>query len=276
MSFFFDSFVLSAVLLAVTASLDTFSSQDLGLRCGEIISEPLSFGGDDSKKIIFSGAATGHLQHVFQVLDIVTNMLFLFCCLQPSQALTLETDVGGNFQSEAVRVLSGCTVSEGVAASGGAECSGDPQAKEISLLEKLQQAVGRMKAGGEIPCHLTTLTTAIYHWQDLAKKMEKYDGAVTQRRQGQSDPLEPAERKFSVERRRVLRYPGVVVWFTGNTWNCFISVSRHHHHHHHHHHLIITIVIIITAPSAAAAAAAATFSSSSSSSAPSSLSPSSS
>ena len=79
----------------------------------------------------------------------------------------------------------------------------------------------RLRAGGEIPCHFTTLTTAIYHWQDLAKILENYELAVTQRRQGRTDPLEPSERKLSVERRRVLKYPGVVAWFTGYKMELF-------------------------------------------------------
>ena len=41
------------------------------------------------------------------------------------------------------------------------------------------------------------------------------------RRGGRSDPLEPSERKLSEERRRVLRYPGVVAWFTGYKMELF-------------------------------------------------------
>ena len=101
------------------------------------------------------------------------------------------------------------------------QSSGERQAKVKGLVQKLQQAVERLQAGGEIPRHFTTLTTAIYHWQDLAKILEKYEVAVTQRRQGRSDPLEPAERKLSAERRRVLKYPGVVAWFTGYKMELF-------------------------------------------------------
>ena len=92
--------------------------------------------------------------------------------------------------------------------------SGDAEDNVSLLLERLEKAVSRMKAGGEIPCHFTTLTTAIYHWQDLAEVLEKYEKAVTKRRHGRRDPLEPAERKLSAHRRRVLKYPGVVAWFT--------------------------------------------------------------
>jgi hypothetical protein len=125
--------------------------------------------------------------------------------VQPCQAVS----------SEAVRVFSDHTGNEDVQSSGGR------QAKVKGLVQKLQQAVERLQAGGEIPCHFSTLTTAIYHWQDLAKILEKYEVAVTQRRQGRSDPLEPAERKLSAERRRVLKYPGVVAWFTGYKMELF-------------------------------------------------------
>ena len=125
--------------------------------------------------------------------------------VQPCQAVS----------SEAVRVFSDHTGNEDVQPSGGR------QAKVQGLVQKLQQAVERLQAGGEIPCHFSTLTTAIYHWQDLAKILEKYEVAVTQRRQGRSDPLEPAERKLSAERRRVLKYPGVVAWFTGYKMELF-------------------------------------------------------
>ena len=101
--------------------------------------------------------------------------------VQPCQAVS----------SEAVRVFSDHTGNEDV------QPSGERQAKVKGLVQKLQQAVERLQAGGEIPCHFSTLTTAIYHWQDLAKILEKYEVAVTQRRQGRSDPLESAERRKS-------------------------------------------------------------------------------
>ena len=89
------------------------------------------------------------------------------------------------------------------------------------LVTELQQRSLCVQGGGEIPCHFTTLTTAIYHWDDLAKCVEKYEKAVKFRRGGRSDPLEPSERKLSEERRRVLRYPGVVAWFTGYKMELF-------------------------------------------------------
>ena len=89
------------------------------------------------------------------------------------------------------------------------------------LVTELQQRSLCVQGGGEIPCHFSTLTTAIYHWDDLAKCLEKYEKAVMSRRGGRSDPLEPSERKLSEERRRVLRYPGVVAWFTGYKMELF-------------------------------------------------------
>ena len=68
--------------------------------------------------------------------------------------------------------------------------------------------------------HLT-LTTATYQWDDLAKCLEMYENAVKCRRGGRSDPLEPSEKQLSEERRRVLRYPGVVAWFTAYKMELF-------------------------------------------------------
>ena len=56
---------------------------------------------------------------------------------------------------------------------------GNAESNVRVLVDRLEQAVARMKAGGEIPCHFTTLTTAIYHWQDLAEVLEKYDTQST-------------------------------------------------------------------------------------------------
>ena len=89
------------------------------------------------------------------------------------------------------------------------------------VLEEMQQRTLCVQGGGEIPCHFSTLTTAIYHWSDLAECLEKYEAATTQRRDGRMDPLEPSERQLSAERRRVLRYPGVVAWFTAYKMELF-------------------------------------------------------
>lgn len=82
------------------------------------------------------------------------------------------------------------------------------------IVSKLKQLLGRCQVGGEIPCHFTTLTTAIYHWQDLQAALEKYDAAVMRRRDGRSDPVEPAVARLSRGKRMVLKYPGVVAWYT--------------------------------------------------------------
>ena len=83
-----------------------------------------------------------------------------------------------------------------------------------AMLKLLDANLRRFIAGGEIPCHFTTLTTAIYHWQDLALVLEQYETQTMRRRGGRLDPLEPGEKKLSAQRRRVLRYPGVVAWYT--------------------------------------------------------------
>ena len=90
-----------------------------------------------------------------------------------------------------------------------------------SLLSEVQQRSLRVQGGGEIPCHFSTLTTAIYHWDDLAQCLEHYEAAVRKRRGDRADPLEPAERRLAPERRRVLRYPGVVAWFTAYKMELF-------------------------------------------------------
>ena len=89
------------------------------------------------------------------------------------------------------------------------------------LLTEVEQRSLCVQGGGEIPCHFTTLTTAIYHWNDFAQCLEKYEAATRSRRGGRSNPLEPSERQLSEERRRVLRYPGVVAWFTGYKMELF-------------------------------------------------------
>ena len=89
------------------------------------------------------------------------------------------------------------------------------------VLEEMKERTLCVQGGGEIPCHFTTLTTAIYHWSDLAKCLENYETATVTRRGGRSDPLEPSEKQVSPERRRVLRFPGVVAWFTAYKMELF-------------------------------------------------------
>ena len=89
----------------------------------------------------------------------------------------------------------------------------DPDTKIDELLDMLYALGQRLNVGGEIPCHFTTLTTAIYQWQDLAELLETYERETTARRGGRRDPLEPSELRLTPHKRRVLRYPGVVAWF---------------------------------------------------------------
>ena len=58
--------------------------------------------------------------------------------------------------------------------------------------------------------HFVTLTTAIYHWQDLAAVLRDYDAGTKRHRGGRSDPLEPGEDKVPEDKRRVVQLSGVV------------------------------------------------------------------
>ena len=70
-----------------------------------------------------------------------------------------------------------------------------------------------VEQGGEIPVHFITLTTAIYHWADLANVLREYEESTTACRGGRRDPLEPGESSIPEAKRRVLNYTGVVAWF---------------------------------------------------------------
>ena len=73
----------------------------------------------------------------------------------------------------------------------------DGNARSVrNLLQELQERTEGVATGGESPCHFSTLTTAIYHWQDLAAILEKYEVAARQLRGGRKDPMEPSERRF--------------------------------------------------------------------------------
>jgi hypothetical protein len=49
---------------------------------------------------------------------------------------------------------------------------------------------------GEVPVHFITLTTAIYHWQDLAQWLREYTEGTTALRDGRQDSAEPGEEKI--------------------------------------------------------------------------------
>jgi hypothetical protein len=66
---------------------------------------------------------------------------------------------------------------------------------------------------GEVPVHFITLTTAIYHWADLAHWLREYEECTTALRGGRQEPLEPGEDNIPEDKRRVLHYPGIVAWF---------------------------------------------------------------
>ena len=92
------------------------------------------------------------------------------------------------------------------------------------VLDEMKERTLCVQGGGEIPCHFTTLTTAIYHWSDLAKCLENYETATVTHRGGRSDPLEPSEKQLSTAYKmelfykHVLRYEdgqGVFEWGSG-------------------------------------------------------------
>ena len=61
--------------------------------------------------------------------------------------------------------------------------------------------------------HFITLTTAIYHWRDLANVLREYEKCTTACRGGRRDPFEPGEEQVAEEKRRVQIYTGVVAWY---------------------------------------------------------------
>ena len=71
--------------------------------------------------------------------------------------------------------------------------SDDPLAalrdRNSDLLATLREA----QQGGSVPAHFVTLTTAIYHWSDLALLLERCEDSTTRLRGGRVDPLEPGE-----------------------------------------------------------------------------------
>ena len=155
-------------------------------------------------------AAAGELRQ-----SLLDCQRFLETMKVPGQA-SAAPDASPLLASEGVdRKQTAVRADTGLAASGG------PAHDVRELAERLQVLLQRCKVGGEIPCHFTTLTTAIYHWQDLRACLRKYDAAVTQRRQGRADPVEPAMARLPESKRLVLKYPGVVAWYTAYKMELF-------------------------------------------------------
>ena len=99
-----------------------------------------------------------------------------------------------------------------VAASGAAGIAAAEE--ELRSLARKHSRLRRcVEQRGEVPVHFITLTTAIYHWQDLAQWLREYAERTTELRGGRQDPLEPGEDKVPEEKRLVLQYPGIVAWF---------------------------------------------------------------
>ena len=122
---------------------------------------------------------------------------------------------------EARAIAEAALNSERAAQSGG---SGDQpgavlreEPPSLGELRALTSRYAKMKRcidqGGEVPVHFITLTTAIYHWDDLATLLREYEARTTARRGGRSDPLEPGEEKVHGDKRRVLHYIGIVAWY---------------------------------------------------------------
>ncbi|CAK0870327.1 unnamed protein product, partial [Prorocentrum cordatum] len=96
----------------------------------------------------------------------------------------------------------------------------DLLAERAPLLHSFQEAIEQharyrrdAEQGGCIPAHFITLTTAIYHWSDLAHVLDEFETQTTSYRHGRCDPLEPGEGALTDGKRRVLQHPGVVAWF---------------------------------------------------------------
>ena len=102
------------------------------------------------------------------------------------------------------------------------ESDGGMQPAEASPLSFLERATSdlattrrALEQGGEVPAHFLTLTTAIYHWDDLRTILQEYDQCTTLLRDGRRDPLEPGEEILPEAKRLVQAYPGVVAWYCG-------------------------------------------------------------
>ena len=125
--------------------------------------------------------------------------------------------VGGVIKSEDAETAS-------LALAGGDAMPAEAVERIVQMGTELETRCRRLEAGGEIPCHFTTLTTAIYQWDDLRLCLENYEKATLELRGGRCDPLEGPEAEMRRKRPgkfRVLRYPGVVAWFTAYKMELF-------------------------------------------------------
>ena len=80
-----------------------------------------------------------------------------------------------------------------------------------------------MEQGGGLPTHFVTLTTAVYHWDDLHQVLQKYERFIKSHRGGRLDPPEPGEADLPDAQRLVRRYPGVVTWYCGLKLHLYAS-----------------------------------------------------
>jgi hypothetical protein len=127
---------------------------------------------------------------------------------EDSQSLLTSAALAAARRACSAEELNMCTDSE----DAGQTVSQDTSTE--ALARKLHSCLNLWQQGGNTPCHFTTLTTAIYQWQDLAQILETYEKETLTRRGGRNDPLEPSEARLDPHMRRVLQYPGVVAWYT--------------------------------------------------------------
>ena len=100
------------------------------------------------------------------------------------------------------------------------DAEADSIADRAEVFKRLQHCVTEhsclrrcVQQRGEVPVHFITLTTAIYHWDDLARLLREYEACTKELRGGRQDLLEPGENKVPADKRRVLQYIGLVAWY---------------------------------------------------------------
>ena len=117
----------------------------------------------------------------------------------------------------AAKVLSAAQTHYGQAVASAEGADAHMEETTVRQLEEkttsLALCLRQVQQGGAVPAHFVTLTTAIYHWADLACMLEQYERSTTALRDGRMDPLEPGEDRVPLAKRRVCQYPGVVAWY---------------------------------------------------------------
>ena len=70
-----------------------------------------------------------------------------------------------------------------------------------------------VEQGGEVPAHFVTLTTAIYHWDDLAAVLGEYERCTTALRHGRSDHWGPGKTSYLRTNAECCSTPGLLHGF---------------------------------------------------------------